>query len=104
MARLGGCGTIQCGGRNHPNNPSGERLVERQVPVQVAVVERAVKNVHDQLRVAAGSYLASRERALDDGPAFPPDPVNKTLAPGNRQIRITLYFCDEVRQRTAPTA
>ena len=72
------------------------------MPVEVAVVERTEKKVHDQLRVAAGWNLASRDRALDDGPAFLPDPVHKTLTPCHGQTWVALHLRDEMGHGTAP--
>ena len=66
------------------------------MPVQVTVVERTEKKVHDQLRVAAGWNLAPSDRAFDDGPAFLSDPVHKAFAPGHGQVRITLRLRDEM--------
>jgi hypothetical protein len=94
-------GTIQGARRHHPRNTSSERFVERKMAVEVAVVERTEEKIHDQLGVAAGWNLGSRDRALDDGQAFLPDPVHKALAPGNGQVGITLRLRDEMGHRAA---
>src|SRR5207247_7325093 len=47
--------------------------------------------------VAAGGNLASRDRALDDGPPLLPDPAHEMLSPDCGQFRITLNLGDETR-------
>jgi len=74
------------------------------VHVQVTVIERAEEKVHDQLRIASGWNVATRDGALDDGPSSVSHPVHKTLAPGNRETRVTLYLRDEMSHSPAPAA
>jgi hypothetical protein len=69
------------GRRHHARNRSCKSCVERQMPVQIAVVERPVEQIHDHVSVAVGrvgrsamavvmaaewvQYLARLQRDMD---------------------------------------
>jgi len=70
------------------------------MPIQV--VERAVEQVKDQVRVTTDRDLASRNSAVDDQATLATQGVDESLPPGAGQARIGLHLGD--LRRPCPSA